>query len=141
MTNVIIKLAFSHTLFTMISYLNTQILMTAYPILAKIMEHVQTLSMTTNVIVWRDSVEHIVKTVSNLNRCKISCLFSPKISTPCCLVCSFEWMAMSCTFKISDVDECAMHPCLNNGTCIDLINDYQCHCINGFNGTNCTISK
>ena len=29
------------------------------------------------------------------------------------------------------------HPCQNNGTCHDLVNDYRCECIVGFNGTNC----
>ena len=27
--------------------------------------------------------------------------------------------------------------CQNNGTCLDLVNDYRCECITGFNGTNC----
>lgn len=30
---------------------------------------------------------------------------------------------------------------MNNGTCIDLISDYKCVCLGGFNGTNCTIGK
>ncbi|XP_065940012.1 protein crumbs-like isoform X2 [Magallana gigas] len=42
------------------------------------------------------------------------------------------------TVDLGDTDDCASQPCQNNGTCIDLINDYQCNCIDGFNGTNCT---
>lgn len=42
---------------------------------------------------------------------------------------------------ISDIDYCAELPCQNNGTCLDLLNDYNCMCLNGFNGDNCTISK
>uniref|UniRef100_K1QY86 Fibropellin-1 n=1 Tax=Magallana gigas TaxID=29159 RepID=K1QY86_MAGGI len=37
-----------------------------------------------------------------------------------------------------NIDECAVLPCQNNGTCRDLINDYQCFCIDGFNGEKCT---
>lgn len=42
---------------------------------------------------------------------------------------------------ISDIDYCAEIPCQNNGTCIDLINDYQCYCTDGFDGKNCTNSE
>lgn len=40
-----------------------------------------------------------------------------------------------------DIDECLPDPCHNNGTCTDLVNDYQCNCVAGFNGTNCEKSK
>lgn len=40
-----------------------------------------------------------------------------------------------------DIDECASQPCQNNGTCIDLINGYQCNYTDGFNGTTCTDGK
>lgn len=39
---------------------------------------------------------------------------------------------------IADINECASQPCKNNGTCIDLINEYKCYCTNGYIGTNCT---
>ena len=42
---------------------------------------------------------------------------------------------------VTEIDECAENPCQNNGTCLDLINDYQCNCAAGFNDTNCTNSK
>lgn len=42
---------------------------------------------------------------------------------------------------ISDIDYCAELPCLNNGTCIDLLNDYNCNCMDGFSGANCTNSR
>lgn len=44
-------------------------------------------------------------------------------------------------FIILDINECEVQPCQNNGTCIDLINNYQCDCMDGFNGTNCTTGK
>ena len=36
-----------------------------------------------------------------------------------------------------DIDDCQLQPCQNNGTCYDLVNDYRCECLVGFNGTNC----
>ena len=38
---------------------------------------------------------------------------------------------------ILDIDDCQPHPCQNNGTCHDLVNDYRCVCVAGFNGTYC----
>ena len=38
-----------------------------------------------------------------------------------------------------DIKECSSNPCANNGTCIDLINDYSCICAAGYTGKNCTI--
>ena len=40
-----------------------------------------------------------------------------------------------------DIDDCQPQPCQNNGTCHDLVNDYRCECLVGFNGTNCENSK
>ena len=39
------------------------------------------------------------------------------------------------------MDECASDPCQNNATCVDLINEFRCDCIPGFNGTLCGNSK
>uniref|UniRef100_T1L3V1 EGF-like domain-containing protein n=1 Tax=Tetranychus urticae TaxID=32264 RepID=T1L3V1_TETUR len=36
-----------------------------------------------------------------------------------------------------DVNECDSNPCLNNGTCTDLIRDYLFSCRAGFTGRNC----
>ena len=40
-----------------------------------------------------------------------------------------------------DTDDCYPNPCLNNGTCIDGVNDYKCSCVPGFDGKNCYNSK
>lgn len=37
-----------------------------------------------------------------------------------------------------DVDLCDSSPCKNNGTCIELINRFQCQCPVEFNGTTCS---
>ena len=39
---------------------------------------------------------------------------------------------------IPDIDECASGPCQNNGTCTDLVLDYNCSCTPGFTGKNCS---
>lgn len=41
----------------------------------------------------------------------------------------------------TDIDDCLPYPCQNNGTCTDLVNDYHCNCVAGFNGRNCENSK
>ena len=45
-----------------------------------------------------------------------------------------------CCF-LSDTDDCDPYPCVNNGTCIDGVNNYTCACPSGFEGRNCNISK
>ena len=42
--------------------------------------------------------------------------------------------------KFVDIDDCQPQPCKNNGTCVDLVNAYECICVAGFNDTNCTNS-
>ena len=41
-------------------------------------------------------------------------------------------------FSFSDVNDCAEGPCQHNGTCIDLLNDYNCTCAPGYKGKNCS---
>lgn len=43
--------------------------------------------------------------------------------------------------KPTDIDDCLPNPCQNNGTCTDLVNNYKCYCVTGFDGTNCEKSK
>ncbi|OQR79147.1 protein crumbs-like, partial [Tropilaelaps mercedesae] len=37
-------------------------------------------------------------------------------------------------------DNCAGHPCLNHGHCVDLVNDFICSCLPGFMGKTCNVS-
>jgi hypothetical protein len=36
-----------------------------------------------------------------------------------------------------ETDECESNPCLNNGTCTDLVYNYNCTCEHGYFGRNC----
>ena len=37
----------------------------------------------------------------------------------------------------ADVDDCEYTPCLNNGTCVDLVNSFRCICPSAFTGDSC----
>lgn len=41
----------------------------------------------------------------------------------------------------TDKNECSSGPCQNNGTCLDLINRFQCRCVPGYTGTQCEIGN
>lgn len=40
-------------------------------------------------------------------------------------------------FHFLDIDDCAPAPCLNGGTCVDLVATYHCNCPTGFLGLTC----
>lgn len=40
---------------------------------------------------------------------------------------------------LSDVDECASNPCINNGRCEDGVNQFICHCPPGYGGKRCEV--
>jgi len=39
---------------------------------------------------------------------------------------------------MEDVDECVGKPCKNGATCVNHRGTYQCICVNGWEGVNCT---
>ena len=40
-----------------------------------------------------------------------------------------------------DIDDCDPDPCLNGGTCVDLIDGYNCKCTPGYYGENCVCKE
>ncbi|XP_060560086.1 fibropellin-3-like isoform X4 [Ruditapes philippinarum] len=37
----------------------------------------------------------------------------------------------------NDINECSSNPCKNGGICKDLVNEYECTCVAGYDGMNC----
>jgi len=44
------------------------------------------------------------------------------------------WTGTNCSVQ---VNECKENPCLNDGRCVDLENDFSCQCTQGFTGKRC----
>ena len=40
-----------------------------------------------------------------------------------------------------EIDECTSTPCMHGGACVDLINEYNCTCLDGYMGTHCERGK
>ncbi|CAH1255407.1 NOTCH2 [Branchiostoma lanceolatum] len=40
-------------------------------------------------------------------------------------------------FLDPDVDDCLSNPCLNGGSCVDMVHAYMCRCLGGWTGINC----
>ena len=49
-------------------------------------------------------------------------------------MCLPGWTGKNCD---ANIDDCAGDPCVNGGTCEDLVNDYACTCATGFSGKSC----
>ena len=53
-------------------------------------------------------------------------------------ICLYNYYFIYIIF-ISDIDECGSDPCQHGATCNDQINQYNCTCVPGYNGTHCEI--
>ena len=53
----------------------------------------------------------------------------------------YIWHVLYPCDNFLDIDECSSDPCMNGGSCFDLINGYRCTCDAGWTGTNCDTSK
>lgn len=46
-----------------------------------------------------------------------------------------------CAFTCPDVNDCAVQPCQNGGSCRDLDGDFKCHCPSPYVGKHCQLRK
>ena len=74
--------------------------------------------------------------------CRVCCM-RYKLWCTCTLL--YLWhvsiFALFCTCSCqTDIDECVNATCLNNATCVDLVNDYECNCTEEYFGNECEIS-
>lgn len=113
--------------------------------------------MNTNAIVWTVLMEQIVQLVCWESRCNVPQVLGigdASIKDFCNEMkfifnqCEYNFYVIShlcfhnkLSLLYTDINDCQPDPCENNGTCIDLVNDYQCDCVAGFNGINCENSK
>ena len=71
----------------------------------------------------------------------------------CCMRCKWHWtcallylwhvsiLVLFCTCSCqTDIDECVNATCLNNATCVDLVNGFDCNCTDEYFGDQCEIS-
>ncbi|KAI2527782.1 sushi, nidogen and EGF like domains 1, partial [Homo sapiens] len=49
-------------------------------------------------------------------------------------VCQAGYTGAACEM---DVDDCSPDPCLNGGSCVDLVGNYTCLCAEPFKGLRC----
>ena len=54
-----------------------------------------------------------------------------------------QYFSLQGKYCTQDVDECVIQPriCQNGGTCMNEEGGYQCICVNGWEGKECTINK
>ena len=70
-----------------------------------------------------------------------------KNATFCILLVSIDFCAVGkkkvyfffLIISLADINECGSSPCVNNGTCTDRINAFNCSCPPGFAGNRCEI--
>ena len=54
---------------------------------------------------------------------------------------TYHFFKISLILSPADINDCVNIPCLNNGTCIDLINGFNCSFAPGFAGNRCEIGE
>jgi len=55
-----------------------------------------------------------------------------------CVDCLLGYESPKGVGQCTDINECALNPCKNNGTCTNGLGSYNCTCITGYSGKNCS---
>ena len=55
-------------------------------------------------------------------------------------VCVLVYLNHSYSIAYAEMDQCASNPCVN-GTCTDLVADFNCTCQAGYTGNRCDVGK
>ena len=61
-------------------------------------------------------------------------LYSRTHLKPYCLSLVYPWC-------FPEIDECLSSPCRHGGTCKDIVNMFECECIEGYSGASCEIGN
>ncbi|GFX94272.1 sushi, von Willebrand factor type A, EGF and pentraxin domain-containing protein 1 [Trichonephila clavipes] len=83
---------------------------------------------------WPNEDETRVRHEGENGRAQEGGLNSPKTRGSFYCNCSSGFTGTLCD---AEVDECLSSPCLNNGTCLDKVNDFACICPAGYEGPQC----
>ncbi|KAI6653592.1 Neurogenic locus notch-like protein 1 [Oopsacas minuta] len=71
----------------------------------------------------------------NCSDCGLTCINGQQNSNCSVCLCDPGYTGTACEI---DINDCEPEPCMNNGTCVDQVNDYNCTCVNGWVGKNCS---
>ena len=124
---VVWKELFSKKYCKFTSFFSIQILITATPTHAKIMEHALMELLLSHATVLMDGLERPAKRVMIILN---SFSFDSKNAT-------IQPLKNLSKNLFSDVNECESEPCQNGATCVDGINAYTCECVKGYTGHDC----
>lgn len=76
----------------------------------------------------------------------IKCIFI--VFLPVSLACEGNFEGVSCDRCVSgwagsqcdvNIDDCTPNPCMHGGVCFDVVNGYECHCVDGYLGNECQV--
>ena len=80
-------------------------------------------------MIYNDGAMNLFSCKPKLNFAEITSIWSRKLAM------------FNMYLYFSDINDCDPNPCENNATCSDEVNDYNCTCMAGYFGKNCSQGK